>query len=301
MDASLKQILGINSTEAKKPAPMIPMVANPDRTEVRKLYRSVGMSGDIAASNLALAVEFHKRASVIITEECRGAAEAMHKVSSDLRPDIATARKVGIAQMAVKAISARLANAAVPLLRVIYEIRKKVDAAMNRQPSDPAQASLWFMRVADTRRQLEGMTPKALLKAAGDLAARGDQVFPEVFLNSLNFQLPQELTVELTKVYQRACLSDQMDALELAEEALVEIKAAIGFAEIAIQATCSGQGLPPDWTKIGVGDIVAAWPQATKASFIAAKGEEAYTALLQGRIGLESALGVFRPGLAEEA
>jgi hypothetical protein len=253
----------------------------------------------ISTSDDALVLAFHDRAIGIIQDETRAAVEAFNKIDRDLKSDIRMGRLAGIARMSVLAIQTRLANAAVPLVKVINDARAIVDAAMNRQPADGNGAVLWFLKVSDTRRQLERMDKGQVMQAALTLAERGDEVFPVVFLDTLNPLLPPDVAVQFTGIYQKAAAGAAVDTLELAEDALAEIKCIIGCAEVAINASFIGLGIPQEWKDISVADIVKAWPKAARASFVAAKGEEAYTDLLQGRLGLQTALGLFRPGLGE--
>ncbi len=167
-------------------------------------------------------------------------------------------------------------------------------------PDPVLLALLWFAKVADARRQVESLDRSKVVQAAFALADRGDEVWPEVFLNSVTVTLPGNTAVEITARYQKAVAGEQVAILEQAEDALAEVKTIIGCAELSLSVAFNRVGLGSDWKQVRTADIVKAWPQATKASFIAANGEEAYTALLQGRLGLEAALGLFRPGLVKE-
>lgn len=298
MDPKIANILGISKPTPNTPAKLIPAPPAQSKDSINAAYRSLGVP-PIARADNELVQAFHARALVIIQEEARAAVQALNQVSDELKPEIRIGRMSGIAQMAAKAMHTRLANAAVPLARVIYDARAIVDAAMDRQPKEANAATLWFLKVADVRRQIEGKNMGEIVKAATLLAERGDETFPAVFLDSLNITLPDGLAVTLTQTYQRACAGDNVDTLEQAEDALQEVKAILNSVKLALSAAFSGKGVPHDWDRIPVGDIVKAWPKAAKASFIASKGEEAYTDLLQGKLGLETALTLFRPGLGE--
>lgn len=301
MDASLKAILGISEPNGY-PAPrrLIPPVVDPKkRGEINQAYKGLGLP-PIFSSDNPMVQDFHTRALDAIYEETRGAVEAINKIREDggLNHDTRLGRMVGVARMSTLALQTRLRNLAVPLARVIQDARAIIDKAMNRQPSEPNAAVLWFLKVADTRRQLEALTSEEALKAAFTLAERGDEVWPAVFLDSLK-PLPEDMAVRLTEMYQKAAAGDQVEILTRAKEALEEVQAVIGCAELALGVTVGNLGISQEWKKFPTTDIVRAWPKATSAAFIAAKGSEAYTSLLQGRMGLETALGLFRPGLEE--
>lgn len=300
MDASMKQILGIVSTERKMPAPLIPKQVESAIRQIRETinagYKRMGLP-EISRSDFPLVMDFHQRAIPIIEEENRAAVEAIKKVDPDLRGEVRTARMVGIARLAVLAMQERLANAATPLVRVINDARAIVDQAMNREPKDPAAAMVWMLKVSDMRRQVQSLNTHDRTQVAIKLAKRGDETFPAVFLDTPTNLIPENLVVQLTAEYQKAVAGDQAALLDEAREALAEVKAIIGCAELAMGAGVNGLGLPPSWKDFPVPDIVKAWPKAAKTAFINAKGQEAYMDLLQGQLGLETALGIFRAGL----
>lgn len=300
MDASLKTILGIRPPATPRKAPAIPAPTK-SLAPMNDAYARLGLPRGIVKAQNPLAIKFHEAAPEIIFDETRGAALAIAALRDDrtLAAETRVARQVGVARMAVLAIQARLSNEATPLLRQIQDARALVDKAMNRKPAEPMAAIAWQLRVSDTRRALDGMAPDKVMAAAKALADRADEVWPETFHDSLRPYLPDGVLVDYTKVYQRAFAGDQVALLEEAEDALEEIRAVINCAELAIAAAVTGLGLPTNWTDFPVADVVKAWPKPAKAQYLQAKGESSYVALLEGGLGLDSALGVFRPTLAE--
>jgi hypothetical protein len=268
------------------------------RAAINQFYKGMTLP-QIATSELPMVAAFHEAAITAIQEENRTMVEAINKVSDEIHGDLQTARKVGIARLSVLALQARLQNLAVPLARVIYDARQLVDAAMDRCPKDANGAVRWQLKVSDTRRQCEALDVPELIKACTALAERGDEVWPAVFLDSLDSRLPDGLLIENTATYQKACAGDAVQTLADATDALQEIKSVLGSAELALEAAVAGEGLPRDWKKFPVQDIVRAWPKPVKAMFLASCGEDAYLDLLSGHCGLEKALGLFRPGLVE--
>ena len=300
IDPKILEILGVSPQKSKRsPAPIAPPPVNQSKIAANLGYQKLRLP-QLAKSDNAVSLDFHTRAVAIIQEECAAAVAAIAKIDDTLMPSIRTARVAGLARLTAAAIQTRLANAAVPLARVIYDARAIVDAAMNRQPADPAAASLWFAKVADMRRQMEGLTLENVVKAAIALSRRGDETFPAVFLDSLSINLPDGMIAQFTQDYQKAAAGPAVATLEDAQDALAEVKAIIQCAELAIGAAFNQLGITPDqWNKVSLTDIVQAWPKATKANFINACGEDAYMGLLQGHQSFESVLGFFRPGLTE--
>ena len=299
MDQSIKAILGITPPKQNPMRQLIPARTGQDKASINAAYKSMALP-QISNSDNPVVLKFHQDATKIIQDECRNAVEALAKIDPNYSGPVKLAKAAGLARLSIAAVTSRLQNAAVPLARIVYDARAIVDAAMDRCPKDANGAILWRLKVEGLRRQLDDMSPEDQAAAATTMAKQGNEVFPEVFLNSIRKYLPDSLITTLTNTYQGAFAGDAMQTLEDAQDALIEAKAIIGSAELAISVVFTNAGVPTNWKQVTVGEIVKAWPKAAKASCIAANGEEAYTDLLQGRLGLETALGMFRPGLAEE-
>lgn len=299
MDPHLAKILGIaprRKAPRTEPAPALDLDA---QAKINSGYHGLGFP-KVSRSGNKLAVDFHNRAIVVIAEEAKSSTAALGRVDRDLRSEVRTARMAGITRLSALAIQARLQEAAKPLAMKVFEARKVIESVMNRRPENLTQALLWQMRVSEVRRQVEQMSQSDAITAAIALANRGDEVFPEVFLNGLKPLIPDDIATRLTADYQNALVAPAVATLEQTESALDEVKAVLGCTDIALGASLTSAGiLPQEWRDFSVMACVKAWPQDAKASFIAAKGEDAYTDLLRGTVDLDIALDVFRPGLVE--
>jgi hypothetical protein len=306
LDSNLAAVLGIQPPKSN-PLPKLVAAArdqtkaNQARGSINAVYETMRLPA-VSKSDNAQAIVFHRAAQVAIAEECRGAVEALNKIDQDLMPPVRLAKAAGIARMAIQALHARIANAAVPLARIVYEARQIVDRVMNPEPSDPTAALSWRMRVEGLRRQLDEANPQGQIAALTKLAQAGDPAFPELALNSVADYLPSGLAVNLTSTYQAAAAGPAAATLDAAEDALAEVKAVLGCAELALGATFNNAGVPSTWKNVPTPDIIRSWSKAAKANFLSAVGTEAYEDLLQGRLSLEDsgALSIFRPGLSSE-
>ncbi|MGA2079558.1 MAG: hypothetical protein ABSH53_02925 [Holophaga sp.] len=299
MDKRYADILGIlPPTPPRRPrAAFVPAaLQSPPQNVINANYQQLNIPA-VSKSSDDMVLRFHNDAISIIREESGAAAQALKNLDNNLRQEVQLARAASIARLAILAVQARLQNAAVPLARAIYEARQIVDAAMNREPADPAAAVRWYAKVAEVRRQVEDLGDSDLVDAASRLAQLGDETWPEVFLNSISVKLPEGIAEQFTEVYQRAVAGPQVELLESAAQGLDEVKAVIGVAELVLNTTFTSLGTDQRWKLVPQDAIVKAWPKPAKAAFIAAKGEDAYTSLLQGDLDFGVALGVFRPGL----
>ena len=299
MNSALAKSLGFDQpwNAAPKAAYVPPGPKQDIKEAIHAGYRALGFPIFMNSQD-PLVATFHQKAIVIIGDELRGAVEAVNKIDPMLQGQVLTARAAGIAHMTVAALQARLQDAAVPLASLIYRARAIVDAAMDRKPKDGPAAILWYLRVSDLRRQLQASDGDDISSTLQALAEAADETVPELLLNTVPPLMVEQFITRLVETYQKAFAGEQVALLAQATDALVEVKSVIKCAELAVWTAFNNIG-QAGLQKISTPEIVKAWTTSAKASFIAAKGEEAYTSLLQGRVGLGTALGVFRPGIVE--
>lgn len=303
MDASLKDILGIKTPAATKPTPQIQSAyAGRPADLLSKAYMDFRLGIPVETGNPDV-LRFHDQAVTIIEEESQAAASALRAIVNDdqVKDQVRAARMAGVLRLAAKALQVRLAKAAEPVALVIYEARRIIDQAMNRMPADPLDRIRWQVRVSEFSHHLAGMTDKERMDTCLRLAKVADEVWPAVFVEGARSWVPQGALESFLQVYQEAFAGpEKVQALEEAKDGLVEVKAVIANAELALEAVCSGLGLiHADWRSVSGPDIVRAWPRPTRSLVLSAVGDEGYAALLDGRMGVENTLAIFRPGLAE--
>lgn len=299
MDPQVANILGIKPVKPSNHAPMIrkrPLVTMPTINEQLKGF---GLP-PVAESEHPLVQAFHVAAIAAIAEETRGVLDAINQIDPGYTSEVKNAKTAGLLRMGALALQSRLVNVATPVVRMIEDARTIVDSAMDRCPKDATGSVRWQLAVEGVRTQLASMTKGEQIKAAQALADRADPTFPAVFLDSLKSYLPDPMAVELTGVYQRAFAGDKADLLDQAEAALVEVSAICQCADLAMSSAANSYGIPGEWRNVSTAGIVKAWSQAAKSKFIATAGEAAYVGLLDGYMGLDVALSVFRPGLVGE-
>lgn len=270
------------------------------RKAISDLWSAFKMPVMAPATDNAAILAFHERALEIIGEEQGGMVKAMNAVDTALKSEVRLARQAGIWKMTVAALNARLTDAAAPLLRVIDQAKALIDEAMNREPKDPAFASSYWLRVADVRAQLAQLSDTDRIQAVLDMAKAAHPTLPEILLNSLKPVVPETVSTAAVVAYQQAYAGDRAPLLDQAREARETMDAILGNAAVILGVGNGGAGLPVRWIdldKFPVAEIVRAWPQPTRVKFVQAFGQDAYTALLNGKWDLSQALSLFRPGL----
>ena len=298
LDPTISQLLRVQPRKTVATAKAKPNLSA-TRDTLNQIYKQLGFPEVYRTDNVMVDL-FHQRAIGIISDESSSAAAAINRIDKGLMPAVSLARKAGITRLAHLAIEARLCDAAKPIAKKAAESREILDAVMNRRPEDPALALIWQLNVNNARDQLKGMTQGEVIQVALDMAKRGDELFPEVFLNGIKKPIDADMQERLTREYQEALVAPALAEIDEIEDALGECRAVIGCAEIALgkhlSDTCS---LPGNWRDVSQETIVSNWNAATAKTFIDAKGVDVYEHVKRGSLDLVEALDVFRPGLTE--